>query len=412
MDGVGLSRKKSGPSTPEPGQTIDKAGWPVADRPVLHFEVDYSQKTLYYIQRFLHGNNSFARFFLMKDLFSRTQLCRLLALSLAAATPAFTLCFAEATPTGIYREARPLLHTFVEIKAFGDRAQIAVRAAFDEIERVNHLLNNYDPKSEVSTINRAAGQGVVSVSPETLEAIAGAKYYGDLSDGALDITIGPLLKVWGFARETPGTPEPPSAASLDRAKRLVSYRLIQLDAIRGVAGLPQEGMWIDTGSFAKGYVVDRAAKLLKSLGVARALITAGGTIFAMGNKKGDIPWRVGIRHPREEGKLLGSIPLVDQAVSTSGDYERFYRHGGRRICHIIDPRSGQPVKAVQGISVIAPTALASDALSTSLFVLGVREGLALVKNLPETEAMIVDEEGRVHCSPGWPASDERRPSDA
>lgn len=305
-----------------------------------------------------------------------------------------------------------MLHTFVEIKAFGEGAEGAVRAAFKEIERVNRLLNNYDPKSEVSKINSAAGQAAVSVSPETLEAIAAAKYYGDLSGGALDITIGPLLKAWGFAQEWPGIQKVPSASVLDQAKRLVNYRLIELDAIKGVARLPQKEMWIDTGSFTKGYVVDRAARLLKSQGVHRALITAGGTIMAVGKKAGDVPWRIGIRHPREEGELLGSITLEDQAVSTSGDYERFYRYEHRRICHIIDPRSGQPVEAVQGISVIAPTATASDALSTSLFVLGVDDGLALVTNLPETEAMIVDQDGRAHCSLGWPAYAERRQPDA
>ena len=351
-------------------------------------------------------------FFVVKALVLHTIICGLLALFLFAASLAFPLWLAEATPPGIYSEARPMLHTFVEIKAFGDSAKEAVRAAFKEIERVNRLLNNYDPKSEVSEINSASGQKAVSVSPETLEAIAGAKYYGDLSGGALDITIGPLLKVWGFAQEAPGIQESPPASLLDKAKLLVDYRLIHLDAIKGVARLPQKGMWIDTGSFTKGYVVDRAARLLKSRGINHALITAGGTIMAVGKKVGDTPWRVGIRHPREEGKLLGSISLEDQAVSTSGDYERFYRYKDRRICHIIDPRSGQPVETVWGISVIAPTAIASDALSTSLFVLGINEGLALIKNLPETEAMIVDQEGKAHYSPGWPTSTERRQPDA
>ena len=348
----------------------------------------------------------------MKILALRTTNCGLLALFLVAAGLVFPLWPAEATTHGIYREAHPMLHTFVEIKAFGDSAKEAVGAVFKEMERVNRLLNNYDPKSDVSKINSAAGQKAVSVSPETIEALAGAKYYGDLSGGALDITVGPLLKVWGFAQEAPGIQETPLASSLDKANLLVNYRLIHLDAIKGVARLPQKGMWIDTGSFAKGYVVDRAARLLKSQGINHALITAGGTIMAVGKKVGDTRWRVGIRHPREEGKLLGSVSLDDQAVSTSGDYERFYRYKDRRICHIIDPRSGQPVEAVQGISVIAPTAMASDALSTSLFVLGVRDGLALIKNLPETEAMIVDRDGRTHHSPGWPTPVKREQPDA
>jgi thiamine biosynthesis lipoprotein len=161
-------------------------------------------------------------------------------------------------------------------------------------------------------------------------------------------------------------------------------------------------MWIDVGSFTKGYVVDRAAQVLNKQGVTQALITAGGTISALGTKNSGLPWQVGVRHPRKEGELLDTVPLEGGAISTSGDYERFYRRGGRRLCHIIDPRSGRPVEAVRSISVIAPTAMASDVLSTALFVLGTKEGLSLVENLPGVEAMIVDQEGGVHCSPGWP----------
>jgi thiamine biosynthesis lipoprotein len=195
---------------------------------------------------------------------------------------------------------------------------------------------------------------------------------------------------------------------LDQTRKLVDYRLIQLDAIKGTARLAKRGMWIDAGSFTKGYVVDRAAQVLKKQGITQALITAGGTILALGSKTGGLPWRVGVRHPRKEGELLDTIPLEEQAISTSGDYERFYHHNNRRLCHIIDPRSGQPVEAVRSISVIAPTATASDALSTALFVLGTKEGLSLAKNLPGVEAMIVDQEGKVHCSPGWPFHKKER----
>jgi thiamine biosynthesis lipoprotein len=296
-----------------------------------------------------------------------------------------------------------LLHTFVEIKAYGTNTKQAVGAAFEEIERVNRLLNNYDPKSEVSKINNSAGQSAIAVNPKTLEAIAVAKYYGGLSGGALDITVGPLLRLWGFAQEEPGIKkEPPQTSALEQAKQLVDYRLVHLDTIKGTARLPKSGMWIDTGSFTKGFAVDKAALVLKKQGITQALITAGGTVLALSKKPGGKPWQVGVRHPRKEGVLLDTVSLEDQAISTSGDYERFYYYKGRRICHIIDPRSGQPVEAVRGISVIAPTAMASDALSTALFVLGIQEGLSLIKNLPDSEAMIIDQEGRVHLSPGWP----------
>jgi len=308
-----------------------------------------------------------------------------------------------------YKETRMLLHTFVEIKAYGANAKRAAEASFAEMERVNRLLNNYDPSSEISQINRAASLKSITISPETLEALTSAKYYGELSGGAFDITVGPLLELWGFNQEEPGIKaDLPLPDTLDRVRQLVDYRLIQLDTIKGTAMLLKKGMWIDSGSFAKGYAVDRAASVLKKQGVTQALITAGGTILALGKKTGGKPWQIGVRHPREEGTLLDTIPLVDQSISTSGDYERFYYYRGRRVCHIIDPRSGYPVEAVQGISVIAPTAMASDALSTVLFVLGVQKGLSLVENLPGVEAMIIDQEGKVYLSPGWPARIKQR----
>jgi thiamine biosynthesis lipoprotein len=297
-----------------------------------------------------------------------------------------------------------MLHTLVEIKAYGDNVEDAVNAAFSEIERINLFLNNYDPKSEVSLINKTAGLKEVVISPETLEALMGALFYGGLTDGALDITIGPLLELWGFTQEEPTREAaPPSPNELDKTRQLVDFRALRLDAINGTAMLLKRGMWIDAGSFTKGYAVDRAAHVLKKNGVKHALITAGGTILAVGKKSSGKYWQVGIRHPRQEGRLLSSVAIEDQAISTSGDYERFYRFKDRRICHIIDPRSGQPIEAVQSISVIAPSAMASDALSTALFVLGAHQGLLLVNNLPDTEALLVDQEGAQHKSRGWSA---------
>ena len=302
-----------------------------------------------------------------------------------------------------YKDARLMLHTLVEIKVYGDNPADAVNEAFSEIERVNRLLNNYDPESEVSLINTSAGLNEVPVSPETLEALMGAQHYGRLTGGALDITIGPLLELWGFLKEAPSLEtDQPSPKELDKTRKIVDYNSIRLDAIRGNAMLLKTGMRIDAGSFTKGYAVDRAAGILKKAGIKQALITAGGTIMALGKKPGGKSWQVGIRHPRKQGELIGSVPLEDQAISTSGDYERFYQFKDRRICHIIDPRSGQPIEAVQSISVIAPSAMASDALSTALFVLGPKEGLALVNNLLDTEALVVDQKGVQHKSPDWP----------
>jgi thiamine biosynthesis lipoprotein len=306
-------------------------------------------------------------------------------------------------------ETRPLLHTFVEIKAYGKKARDAIEEAFSEMERVNVLLNNYDPDSEVSEINRHAGRNPVQVSPETMEALQLAVKYGDISGGAFDITIGPLLKLWGFAQDNPGLKgKGPDGDAVRKAKFLVDYHALELTMVKKgnrtlrTAQLKKSGMWIDVGAFTKGYVADRAVAVLKRRGIKNALISAGGTICAIGTKQDSSPWKVGIRHPRKEDSFLTIISLTDRTVSTSGDYEKFYKKNDRRRTHIIDPRTGMPVEKVQAVTVIARKGFESDALSTALFILGPDEGIKLVNSLADVEALIVSHEGRIVLSKEWP----------
>jgi len=306
-------------------------------------------------------------------------------------------------------ETRPLLHTFVEIKAYGKKARDAIEEAFSEMERVNVLLNNYDPDSEVSEINRHAGRNPVQVSPETMEALQLAVKYGDISGGAFDITIGPLLKLWGFAQDNPGLKgKEPDGDAVMKAKFLVDYHALELTMVKKgnrtlrTAQLKKSGMWIDVGAFTKGYVADRAVAVLKKRGIKNALISAGGTICAIGTKQNSSPWKVGIRHPRKKDSFLTVISLKDRTVSTSGDYEKFYKKNGKSRTHIIDPRTGMPVEKVQAVTIIARKGIESDALSTALFVLGPDEGMKLVNSLPGVEALIVSHEGRIVLSKEWP----------
>jgi len=161
-------------------------------------------------------------------------------------------------------------------------------------------------------------------------------------------------------------------------------------------------MWIDTGSFSKGYAADRAMEVLRQRGIASALIAAGGTICAMGWKADGSPWTVAVRHPRKEDAFLTFVPLRDASISTSGDYERFYEKKGRRRSHIIDPRTGTPVERMQSVSVIAEKGVDSDALATALFVLGPDRGIALIDSLPDASALLVTHEGAVVMSKRWP----------
>lgn len=305
-------------------------------------------------------------------------------------------------------ESRPLLHTFTKITVFANAAaaRVAIDAAYREMDRVNRLLNNYDPGSEISRINASAGGAPVPVSPDTCHALEAAAGFARLSGGAFDCTVGPLLALWGFMREQPGLEgDDPTPAQIAAARQLVDYRQLQLSCTAGQPGsarLARAGMQVDVGAFSKGYVADRAMQVLTQQGIDAALVAAGGTIVCRGRKPGDQPWQIGIRHPRRDDSFLTVVSLLDCAVSTSGDYERYYQRKGSRRTHIIDPRSGLPVAQMQAVTVLAPDGMTSDALSTALFVLGPADGMRLIEQMPAVEALMVDAAGDIVMSSGWP----------
>jgi FAD:protein FMN transferase len=312
-------------------------------------------------------------------------------------------------PPEIIARSKPLLHTFVEIKAWGNNADATIEEAFSEMERVNSLLNTYDPGSDVSHINQQAGGAPVPLSPETMEALKRAVFFCSITGGALDITVGPLLKLWGFGRDDVGlSGSEPDAQTIRRAKSRVNYREIELvetpmaGTVQRTGRLAKKGMWIDVGSFSKGFVADKAMAVLKKRGIQNALVITGGTVCALGKKPDGTHWQVGVQHPRKQGGLLTVISLQNSSTSTSGDYENFYKKNGKRRTHIIDPRSGMPVLYMQSVSVIAPDGMTSDALSTALFVLGPEQGMRVVESLRGVEALIVSEGGKISCSKGWP----------
>ncbi len=306
----------------------------------------------------------------------------------------------------IIERSKPLLHTIVEIKAWGSNADMAIEEAFAEMERVNSLLNNYDPESEISKVNKNAGGAAVPVSPETMEALKSAIRFCDLTGGAQDITIGPLLRLWGFGKGDVGLAgKEPGMAAIQKAKSLVNYKALELVDVTSpgpTARLKQKGMWIEVGSFSKGFVADKAMVVLKKRGIRNALVIAGGTVCAMGHKPDRSLWQVGIQHPRKQDRLLAVVALKDCSISTSGDYEIFYRKNGKRRGHIIDPRTGTPVEHMESVSVIAADGTTSDGLDTGLFVLGPEKAVALVNSLKNVEALVISEGGKIAFSKGWP----------
>ncbi len=307
----------------------------------------------------------------------------------------FTLLLPSHPSAKEFSKTRILMGTFVEIKAYGDERQTVLRAidrAFSEMERLEKMMSNYREDSEVSLVERMAPEEV-KVSPELFEVVSKAVKVSRLSDGAFDITVGTLGRVWDFEKG-----RVPERKELEALLPLVDYRKIELIPGRSAIRLERKGMSLTLGGIAKGYIVDRAMEVLRSEGIGDALINAGGDIRVMGKGK---RWRIGIQHPRKRNGLLGIIELSNGAVATSGDYERFFIKDGVRYHHILDPRTGMPARGVESVTILAPEAWYADALATAVFVLGRQRGMRLIEGLKGVEGMVVDERGRVWMSPGF-----------
>lgn len=307
------------------------------------------------------------------------------------------------TPPQELRQSRLLLGTVVEIAALGPdqaRLEAAVNNAFAEIARIEALMTPHQPQSDVSRLSAASDEA--TVASETAEVIALGLQVAAASDGALDLTLGRVKALWAIESETPRIP---SSEELAEALEETGPAALQLDGRQVRKAAPQ--LAVDLGAVAKGYAVDRAVAVLRAAGVTQASVNAGGDIFLLGDHGGR-PWRIGIQHPRNDQQVAATLLVADQAVVTSGDYERFFERDGVRYHHIFDPKTGRPGDRCQSASVVAPSAALADALSTAVFVLGPEAGLALVEKFPGALALVIDAAGGRHLSPGlqerieWP----------
>jgi thiamine biosynthesis lipoprotein len=291
----------------------------------------------------------------------------------------------------------------VKGKRSAEEVEHAIDAAFESVRRVDSLMSNYKEDSEVSRINRHAAQEPVTVSPETAEAIGKALELGSESNGAFDITVLPLLEIWGFAKDREKTV--PSQEQIDEKLQLVGYELLDLNHAKGTVKLKTEGVGIDLSGIAKGYAADRAIKALSDHGVDSAIINAGGDIYCLGVKNADKGWRVGVTDPTTDNGLLGYVELRDKAIATSGDYRNYFVADGVRYSHILDPRTGRPRPyGPHSVTVIAGSCTEADALATAVFVLGRDEGLKLIERVPEAEGLIVSGSGdgvEIASTSGW-----------
>jgi len=277
-------------------------------------------------------------------------------------------------------------------------AVAASDAVFAEFDRLDRLMSVWKEGSDVQRLNMAAGDRPVPVSAETLEVLTIARQVSEWTSGKFDVTFGALSGLWKFDQDQDD--KIPSRAAVAARLPDVDYTALDLDAARGTAFLRRPGMRAHLGGIGKGYAVDRAAAILRGRGFRDFMIQSGGDLFVSG-RRGDRPWRVGIRDPRGPAdRSFAALDLTNRTFSTSGDYERFFIRDGRRYHHILDPDLGEPARGCRSVTIVAATATLADALSTGVFVLGPEPGMALIERLPDVEGVIVAADNRVMMSSG------------
>ena len=340
------------------------------------------------------------------------RLFRILAFPLAALAIAFALHYSgmfKNKPAGceFWFTTCDFMSTRVQVHGFaGDKyaARDAQTAVFRRLEELSKIFNYYDDASVISEVNRAAGGAAVKVPAEFIRCMKSAKEYGRLSGGAMDVTIRPLLDAWKKAAEEGRTPTDEEKAA---AAALVGYGRIEIDESASTVRLPAAGMKLDLGAIAKGFIVDECAAVLKGMGIESVLIEAGGDIQTFGAKPDGMPWIIAIQNPITglENDAILSIAVSGRAVTTSGNYRRGYDAGGKHYSHIIDPRPPyMSAEQLPQVTIVASDCTSADALATAVSVLGLEDGMKLVKSIPGVEALLITiEDGRpvLHKTEGF-----------
>ena len=297
---------------------------------------------------------------------------------------------ARAEPV-LARDGRRIMGTYVEVQAFAAdaaRAQDVVEQALEEVARVDRLLSNYDPSTELSRMNRDAADAPIRVSDELFAFLRECRGFYGGTHGTFDPTVGPLVRAWGFLTPAPAVPD---AATIASARARTGFDKVHLDDRRRTVHYAVAGLEIDPGGIGKGIGVDRAVARLRALGIAAALVSAGGsTIAALGHPPDRAVWRVAVANPRDAAHPVAYAALVDASVSTSGQSEKFVRVGQQQYGHIFDPRTGTPKEGMCLASVVAPTATASDALTKAAFLLERAELVQVLRAQRGTSALRVE----------------------
>ena len=287
--------------------------------------------------------------------------------------------------------------TIIKVTLYDKKDSKIIDRAFEKVKEIEELVSINRNGTELDKVNENAGIAPTHVSKDTFNIVKKGLEYSNLTNGYFDITIGPLVKLWSI-----GLPEAkvPTQAEIDEKIKYINYKDLVLDEANQTVFLKKKGMLIDLGGIAKGYTADEIASILKEEGVEQAIINLGGNVYALGEKEKNTPWKIGVQNPLENrGEIVGSLSLSNKSIVTSGIYERFIEDGDKRYHHILSPFDGYPYdNNIAGVTIISDKSIDGDALSTSVFAMGVDEGLKFVNNNPEIEAIFVTKDNKIYLS--------------
>lgn len=305
---------------------------------------------------------------------------------------------------GWHGDSQDIMGTVINVTLYSEddaKAEQAIAAVMAEMHRIDQQYSPFIPTSELSRVNELAPKSTAEhpmpISAELASIIQKANHYSELSGGAFDITFASLARYYDYRKGLK-----PTDAQFKELVPQINYKFIHLDSKNNTVYFDHPKVYIDLGGIAKGFAVDRGTEILRKFGITNANLSAGGDSRVIGDKLGK-PWLVGIRNPRAEDKnaVAITLPLENCAISTSGDYERFFiDKDGQRVHHIINPKTGKSPHGIISVSVIGPQGFDTDPLTKTIFIMGPEKGLALIDSLPDFDAVVITESGKVLYSKG------------
>ncbi|MBL3657901.1 FAD:protein FMN transferase [Fulvivirga sediminis] len=297
-----------------------------------------------------------------------------------------------------HKKVLKLMGSRFEITAVSDDEALAwqsIDACIEEITRIEKVISSWDERSQTAAINRNAGIKSVIVDPELFNLIVRAKKISNLTDGAFDVSYASVDKIWKFDGSMQGLP---SAEEVAASVAKIDYHNIILNAEDHSVFLKEKGMKIGFGAIGKGYAANKGREIMKAMGITSGIVNASGDLLTWGKEADGSEWSIGIADPKNKRSVMAWLAVGEMAVVTSGNYEKFIEVDGKRYSHIIDPRTGYPVQGLKSVTIICPDAELSDALATSVFVLGKEKGMALINQLNGIECFLVDDKDELSYS--------------